>query len=212
MPTGTFFRLPEEKRARLLDAAWKEFTRVKFSDASINQIIRTARIPRGSFYQYFEDKEDLLRYLAEQTGDHFARMMEGTLLETGGDLFAIPLNTFDRFVQPDGDLDPILSRCIQVLRLNRGIDLQSFLCKKPSLLPDRLWEKLDLSGFRRKDRDFAENTFFFLMMAEGHAIMETQLGPEQRETQRRILGERVELIKYGCLAPGAPGTGRQGGE
>ena len=41
MPTDTFFRLPEEKRQRLLDAAWEEFSRVSFADASINQIIHT---------------------------------------------------------------------------------------------------------------------------------------------------------------------------
>ena len=51
MPKPTFFRLPEEKRARLLNAAWDEFTRVSLSEASINSIIRAANIPRGSFYQ-----------------------------------------------------------------------------------------------------------------------------------------------------------------
>ena len=60
MPTSTFFRLPEEKRERLMDAAWAEFTSTSFTDASINRIIHSARIPLGSFYQYFQYKEDLL--------------------------------------------------------------------------------------------------------------------------------------------------------
>ena len=38
----TFLRLPEEKRNRFLEAAWEEFTRVKFADVSINQIVRRA--------------------------------------------------------------------------------------------------------------------------------------------------------------------------
>ena len=58
MCSETFLRLPEEKRGRFLEAAWEEFTRVKFADASINQIVRRAGIPRGSFYQYFSDNED----------------------------------------------------------------------------------------------------------------------------------------------------------
>ena len=65
MPTDTFFRLPEEKRARILEGAWSEFTAVPYAEASINRIVRTSRIPRGSFYQYFTDKEDLYRYLLE---------------------------------------------------------------------------------------------------------------------------------------------------
>lgn len=53
MPTDTFFRLPEEKRARILEGAWSEFTAVPYAEASINRIVQTSRIPRGSFYQYF---------------------------------------------------------------------------------------------------------------------------------------------------------------
>ena len=63
MPSDTFFRLPEAKRERLMEAAWDEFTAVRCSDASINKIIRSAGIPRGSFYQYFADKDDLFLYL-----------------------------------------------------------------------------------------------------------------------------------------------------
>ena len=46
----TFLRLPEEKRTRFLEAAWEEFTRVSFAEASTNQIVRRAGVPRGSFY------------------------------------------------------------------------------------------------------------------------------------------------------------------
>ena len=30
MPTDTFFRLPEAKRARILESAWEEFTTVAY--------------------------------------------------------------------------------------------------------------------------------------------------------------------------------------
>ena len=53
MPKQTFYKLPQEKQERILAAAKREFTQVRYSDASINQIIRDAGIPRGSFYQYF---------------------------------------------------------------------------------------------------------------------------------------------------------------
>lgn len=63
MCTDTFLRLPEEKRNRFLQAAWEEFTTASFAEASINQIVRRARVPRGSFYQYFLDKWDLFSVL-----------------------------------------------------------------------------------------------------------------------------------------------------
>ena len=66
MPKQTFYKLPQEKQERILAAAKREFTQVRYSDASINQIVREAGIPRGSFYQYFEDKKDIfLCFLTE---------------------------------------------------------------------------------------------------------------------------------------------------
>lgn len=51
MPKDTFFRLPDDKRNRILKGAKKEFYNCTFSEASINRIIKDAEIPRGSFYQ-----------------------------------------------------------------------------------------------------------------------------------------------------------------
>ena len=63
MPTNTFFNLPEEKKNKILKSANKEFARVPLEQASIKNIVEDAEIARGSFYQYFEDKQDLFDYL-----------------------------------------------------------------------------------------------------------------------------------------------------
>lgn len=55
----TFERLPEEKRERILQAARAEFIRYPYEKTSINRILAEAEIPKGSFYQYFDDKADL---------------------------------------------------------------------------------------------------------------------------------------------------------
>ena len=95
MPSITFFNLPAEKREKLLAAARDEFARVPFADASINKIIQRAEIPRGSFYQYFTDKEELFRYLISRFGDQLASMMEALLEKREGDLFGALLDMFD---------------------------------------------------------------------------------------------------------------------
>ena len=63
MPTSTFFNLDDSKRRQIFDACVDEFAAHTFSEASINQIIKSASISRGSFYQYFADKEDCYMYL-----------------------------------------------------------------------------------------------------------------------------------------------------
>jgi AcrR family transcriptional regulator len=63
MPKDTFFNLPEEKREKILVAALSEFENNDFDQASINQIVIRSEISKGSFYQYFEDKKDLYKYI-----------------------------------------------------------------------------------------------------------------------------------------------------
>lgn len=72
MPKQTFFNLPKEKRDRIIAAAKEVFSKNSYEEASINQIVKLAQIPRGSFYQYFEDKDDLYGYLSSQM---FLRMI-----------------------------------------------------------------------------------------------------------------------------------------
>ena len=55
----TFFRLREEKRERIFAAARREFSEHVHEKSSINRILDEAGVPKGSFYQYFDDKSDL---------------------------------------------------------------------------------------------------------------------------------------------------------
>jgi AcrR family transcriptional regulator len=58
MPKQTFYNLEKDKKDRLLEACFEEFSQYTFTESSINRIIKSAEISRGSFYQYFENKED----------------------------------------------------------------------------------------------------------------------------------------------------------
>lgn len=92
MPKQTFLNLPQEKQRRLLKAGFEEFSRVPAIDASISNIIKLAEIPRGSFYQYFEDKYDLQAYLVMQFSQEWYRTWRQLLQEHQGDFFAaVPL-------------------------------------------------------------------------------------------------------------------------
>ena len=87
MPSDTFLRLNEEKKKKLIEASFKEFSLNNFNDASINRIIKEAGISRGSFYMYFEDKKDLYFYLLEQYSEILIDNMKKDLINNKGDLF-----------------------------------------------------------------------------------------------------------------------------
>ena len=63
MPKDTFFNLSIEKRHRIIDMAIDEFAKYSYDKVSISKIVDKAEIAKGSFYQYFEDKKDLYKYL-----------------------------------------------------------------------------------------------------------------------------------------------------
>lgn len=65
MPRQTFFNLSEEKRAIIINAAVDEFAQYGLENASTNRIVRNSGIAKGSFYQYFEDKQDVFMYLLD---------------------------------------------------------------------------------------------------------------------------------------------------
>ncbi len=67
MPNDTFYNLDSIKRDKVYKALINEFTTNTLEDVSIKNIVTDAGIPRGSFYQYFTDKEDALRFLITET-------------------------------------------------------------------------------------------------------------------------------------------------
>ena len=87
MPSDTFLRLNDDKKRKLLEASFKEFSLNNFNDASINRIIKEAGISRGSFYMYFVDKKDLYFYLLEQHLEIIINSMREDLIKNKGDLF-----------------------------------------------------------------------------------------------------------------------------
>lgn len=95
MPSNTFLNLPEDKQTRLMDAASREFSAKPYNEASTNKIIQEAGIPRGSFYMYFQDKEELFRYLVRGYVEQLLMVLEEALLREGGDVFAAMRALFD---------------------------------------------------------------------------------------------------------------------
>lgn len=99
MPKQTFFNLSEEKKQTLIKAAQKEFSRVSLSEASVANIVKDAGIPRGSFYQYFEDKEDLYFYLLDNHAKESQQRFLSCFKKNNGDLFTSMSEMFQTMLE-----------------------------------------------------------------------------------------------------------------
>ena len=67
-------------------------------------------------------------------------------------------------------------------------------------MPESLAQCVRTEELKRGDRAFAENIFFLTMAILAFAIMETLRDPEQRDRQRRLLEDRVEIVRAGGTA------------
>ena len=58
-----FESLPEEKRKKIMNAAYKVFSTHSYRLASTNEIVKEANISKGLLFHYFKNKEGLYVYL-----------------------------------------------------------------------------------------------------------------------------------------------------
>jgi AcrR family transcriptional regulator len=81
VPRPRFHKLPPDRQQAILRAAFDEFAARGFNAASLNRIIDSAGISKGSMYYYFDGKEELYA--------HVARRELGRLFESAGP-FPVP--------------------------------------------------------------------------------------------------------------------------
>lgn len=94
MPTKTFLNLPIDKQNMIIESAKKEFSNVLFKDASINNIVKMSKISRGSFYMYFESKEDIYFYILKDYKERYKKLIHDSLGKTNGDIILSLRNIF----------------------------------------------------------------------------------------------------------------------
>lgn len=205
MSTETFLRLPEEKRNRFLEAAWEEFTTVPVDKVSVNKIILRANISRGSFYQYFSDKQDLMAYLLDQVRDEVVAVLRQLSEESGGDFFAMWLRAFDRFSDQSGQgAAPCLDRWVKLVRVNPGTNLESLFSNfGDNRLRRAYLDCIDLTTLRVESEDFAVGMGELIGMSFAGALAETLHDGTHREKCRRGLEIKLSIIQKGCLRESA---------
>lgn len=81
MPKETFITLHKDKKERIIKGITIAFTLKQYDAVTVSDIVKHAKIPRGSFYQYFNDKFDcfmtLLEVIKEEKMHYLKAFSEG---------------------------------------------------------------------------------------------------------------------------------------
>lgn len=82
MPKETFVNLKPHKKEKIIEATIKELSLHPYEHVNLANIIRDAGIARGSFYQYFTDKDDLYMFftmvISEKKSEFFKDIFDMT--------------------------------------------------------------------------------------------------------------------------------------
>lgn len=202
MPYSTFYNLPEEKRQRLMDAVWQEFTTASYMDVSINKIIQSAGISRGSFYQYFAGKQDLFSYLLSTIYQTVKDIFCAQLTAHNNDLFAAILGIYDLIIwkksKPrSGDNH---QKIYSLMRLNFELDLTQFTSGLDlDQVAGSLQTLLLQTGYQPGDQQECLALLHLLMSAGLSNLANAFRHPQREERNRQLLEMQLELLRRGML-------------
>lgn len=92
MPRPRFDRLDAERREHILEVAAREFVSHGYRGASLNHIIESLGLSKGSFYYYFDDKADLFSTVVQAAWE---ALLQGWSL----DVTSLDRDTFWRYLE-----------------------------------------------------------------------------------------------------------------
>ena len=133
MAKPTYYNLENDKRERLIDACMEEFSLYTFSDASINRIIKRTEISRGSFYQYFEDKEDCYMEMLGIIAQEKYRIFKDVAQAESNNVFEAYLNMLKQ-VQIWMEAQPRYYKIGILMELDKSNFIQKLVKQNPGMM------------------------------------------------------------------------------
>lgn len=197
MPTARFYRLPEEKKKTIRDAAIREFIRVPYEKASINKMIQSADISRGSFYTYFEDKADVLSFILQDTRSKGKELAIELLEENHGDIWEM----FQGLLQQG------LAYCSNhdVFQLFRNVatypEVEQILrreCEADDGIGAWIRNYVDTSNLRSQDDEGMHDIMTIGFGILGEAIGQFYKYDTSIDEVNKIFTRRLEILKRGA--------------
>ncbi len=218
----TFNKLDETKKARILDAAVEEFSRHGFRQASVNRMVDSIGIAKGSLFQYFGSKEGLFtvifNYAVELVRQSLRQVKKQTCDEDFFERIKESLLAGIRFIERH----PRVYRIYLKMIFQEDFPLRAEFLQQVHLFSAEYLRPVVEAGIERgdlrADTDI-EMTLFMLdalmdrflqaycvpFLDAGASIYQAPAG----ELERKV-DEFIKLLRYGMGAPqGARSEGRE---
>ena len=197
MPKETFLKLSKEKQQKVINAAKKEFARAPIENVSIKNIVEEADIARGSFYQYFESKEDLLIYILRENSEKLNTKLKDKVKETNGDIFKLYIFLYDSMIEeftnnPDQELFK------QIFINLKSSDENVFDLVRKTKPQDIIeyYEQIDKNNLKIENHEDLVIICDMLNVITRRALIKNFKNKSNEDCRKMFLKE-IEYLKYG---------------
>ena len=196
MPKSTFYNLNKDKKEKIKKAIRNEFSKNPLSKASISNIIEEAQIPRGSFYQYFEDKEDALKYILDEVAQKERKKIIDILNRNSGDIFKTSIESFDYIINKsikEKDIQ-FFKNIVQEIKED-NIDFQLPIRNNFKSTVEK-WN-INTESLNIKSEEDLKYILKILFIVTKTQIMDVILKRTSKEKSRENLIKQIQILKEG---------------
>lgn len=202
MPKNTFFRLDEARREEISNSAMHLFVDNLYEDITMKMVLDSLSMHPGTFYRYFEDKDDLycllIRNVTQKRAAYFNNSNEDSLFQfflTG--LFG---NVNGIVTEPLNELEIKLTETILYIPENILLKIYLNVLKGESfpLIKDIL-RRMRVDGYLRPDIDDDLISFMFESMQFNLVMFFREFDIKDSKLQHKISKYFADFMGHGLL-------------
>lgn len=201
MPKETFYNLETNKRHKIVQAAIQEFTEHELHKSRVSNIIKMANIPRGSFYQYFEDIDDLYYHVIDSVFDDIFAEGYYHANETD-DLFDYTRRTFE--VDMKGFLDDkrhqFIKNVLKSIGSNHEYLTHHNVKRREYILS--IMNKMNLQSYRIESEEEKIRMYEFLQTIKRSIIHQMMMKQMTDYDAKQVLNWHLDIVKNGLQPQG----------
>ncbi|GIO99960.1 hypothetical protein J14TS5_50460 [Paenibacillus lautus] len=202
MPKNTFFRLDEARREEISNSAMHLFVDNLYEDITMKMVLDSLSMHPGTFYRYFEDKDDLycllIRNVTQKRAAYFKNSNEDSLFQfflTG--LFG---NVNGIVTEPLNELEIKLTETVLYIPENILLKIYLNVLKGESfpLIKDIL-RRMRVDGYLRPDIDDDLISFMFESMQFNLVMFFREFDIKDSKLQHKISKYFADFMGHGLL-------------
>ncbi|GAA5315489.1 MAG: hypothetical protein AseanaTS_06940 [Candidatus Pelagadaptatus aseana] len=185
-----------EKRAALVNAAQISFAENGYEATTAKTIAAKAEVATGTFYQYFDNKDDMLRVIAQKKRDEIYQAMPelaARVIETAApsteDLFRDVLELIYSYHEAEAELHQVLEQ-----RRVNDPELDAILLRSEDIMEDKV--RQFVKTFNKDNPEAVAYNLF--AMAEGLVHRHVFGNPDTGKQETLDLGARMLACYFDC--------------